>query len=96
MDAVLSTLIFHDGFPFLNFFGVANFSGGSKYRRPILCAVVVWGLPLVQPGDFAAQGVAQVNGGVVQRDVLRRGPKFKLVSSAVALMAVVASNRQVD
>jgi len=63
---------------------------------PLCCSGWEGASPAMNPGDFTGQGVAQVQGGVVQRELVDGRPEFELVAATVALVAVVASVGQVD
>ena len=43
----------------------------------------------MDPRYFAAEDVAKVQSRVVHREVVNRGPEFKLISVAVTFVAVV-------
>jgi hypothetical protein len=84
-------LQFDGQFGCLRVSGKSTSFGSSKYR--CLFSVVpmrIGASPAVDPGDFTRQGTAQIHGGVIQRELVDGRPKFQLVSTTVALVAVVS------
>ena len=52
--------------------------------------------PAPNPGDVSTEGAAEVDRSRLQTQLGDRGPEFKLVALAVALVATVAVDRYVD
>jgi len=51
--------------------------------------------PASDPGHIPSEGVAKIDGGIVDRTLLDLGPELDLVSLALALVAVVPSGAEI-
>lgn len=70
-----------------------------EYRWPLLCWLLACACrrnsPPPNPGDFAAELLAEVDGCLMQGEVRGRGPKLKRVPAAAAAMARVTAERHI-